>query len=49
MNMYMYLNTYIYSKTNNEEEALNLKERSEVYRDGFERKKKEGKCNSIII
>lgn len=43
----MYLNTYIYSKTTNKEEALNLKERGEVYRDGFGRKKKEGKCNSI--
>lgn len=40
--MCMYLNTYIYSKTNNEEQALNLKERSEFYRDGFKRKKKGG-------
>lgn len=39
----------MYSKTNNEEEVMNLKERREHYVKRLGRKKGEEKCNSITI
>lgn len=46
--MYAYINIYIYSKTNNEE-ALNLKERSKDIGMGLEERKRRETCNSITI